>query len=473
MLELKNRIYNSKERKKEIRLYKYMELMKKFRLKTKSIIPFSFNEELLYSEEGYNQNINKEDDGKYLELNGRMHLLTVIDKEHIEDFYNGYNLLVKSNPCKSIMSCTILDDTSKDNILRFKNKINSGGWSNLGYISPNSKLLKDVIDYIHMFLFDLSDDYVGVSFTLKINDNLNKEINNFMINDIDYKYDYRIYYNGSKKRIGRSIKNKEIVRKEKLDDILLEIKMRTYDFLNSYINLFPIGDNSPITLDEYRTDYNLKEGSKFLRSYDFHIFSEKFISKDLNIIINSNEDDKFNQLFEKVDFYFELGNNNLINRSARLLINISKNKSNNMFDNDVFITMYKCMFSYYLNNELEYCIRSKRKILSDSFNKKVNNICDKYISINKNINIYSSILSTLKLEKFYDYSDKYINDILKHQGKRYEKLSKKNKELNNEFSNVIMSKSTKSSLKLSKISIIIALLSLLITMVFSILSYFK
>lgn len=44
MIEIKNRIYNSKERKKQIRFNKYMTLKKTIRLKLKNVIPLNENE---------------------------------------------------------------------------------------------------------------------------------------------------------------------------------------------------------------------------------------------------------------------------------------------------------------------------------------------------------------------------------------------------------------------------------------------
>ena len=256
MIEIKNRIYNSKERKKQIRFNKYMTLKKTIRLKLKNVIPLNENEKILYTDAyEFKDRIEKLDKGKYFAFNKRTHILSVIHKNEIDNFYYGFDSLVKKNPSKNAFSRIILDDRLKSSILSYKDKINSGGWINLGYISPKSSDLSNVVDYFHIFMFNLSDDYVGVSFVATLNEELNKELNTLMISNIPNETNYHKYYVGNKKYINKNSWNKNIIRKNKVDDILLEIKMRCYDFLNSYINLFPISNSSPITLDEYSTDY--------------------------------------------------------------------------------------------------------------------------------------------------------------------------------------------------------------------------
>ena len=169
MIEIKNKIYNSKERKKQIRFNKYMTLKKTIRLKFKNLISLNENEKILYTDEyEFKDKIEKIDKGKYFAFNKRIHILSVIHKNEIDNFYYGFDSLVKMNPSKNSFSRIILDDRLKNSILSYKNKINSGGWINLGYISPKSSNLLNVVDYFHIFMFNLSDDYIGVSFVAKM-----------------------------------------------------------------------------------------------------------------------------------------------------------------------------------------------------------------------------------------------------------------------------------------------------------------
>ena len=473
MIEIKNRIYNSKERKKQIRFNKYMTLKKTIRLKLKNVIPLNENEKILYTDAyEFKDRIEKLDKGKYFAFNKRTHILSVIHKNEIDNFYYGFDSLVKKNPSKNAFSRIILDDRLKSSILSYKDKINSGGWINLGYISPKSSDLSNVVDYFHIFMFNLSDDYVGVSFVATLNEELNKELNTLMISNIPNETNYHKYYVGNKKYINKNSWNKNIIRKNKVDDILLEIKMRCYDFLNSYINLFPISNSSPITLDEYSTDYEFKDNSYLLRCYDFYIFKEEQISKNLDIIVNYGQGKNFKQEFEKVDFYFECGYKNDNNRSARLLINIPKENDDNFFEDSTFLTIYKCILNFYFNIELEKYIVQKREILNNTFKSKKYSIYDNYINVNQMINIYNNILCSIDTDtEFDEYNDDKISRSLKYQNERYQYLIGKNREMDGEFSNILMAKSSKSSLNLSRISIILALLSLIVTMLFSILAY--
>lgn len=376
------------------------------------------------------------------------------------------------NPSKNSFSRIILDDRLKNSILSYKNKINSGGWINLGYISPKSSNLLNAVDYFHIFMFNLSDDYIGVSFVATLNECLNKKLNEIMISSIPNETNYHKYYVGNKKYINKNSWSKNIIRKNKVDDLLLEIKMRCYDFLNSYIYLFPINNSSPITLDEYSTNYELTDNSYLLRYFDFYIFKEEQISKNLDIIVNHGKGKNFKQTFEKVDFYFECGYKNDNNRSARLLISIPKENNDNFFEDSSLLAIYKCILNFYFNIELEKYIVKKREILNNTFKSKKYSIYDDYINVNKMINIYNSILCSIDTDtEFDEYNDDKISRSLKYQNERYQYLIDKNKELDREFSNILMAKSSKSSLNLSRISIILALLSLIVTMLFSILSY--
>lgn len=193
-----------------------------------------------------------------------------------------------------------------------------------------------------------------------------------MISEIEPEINYFKYYVGNKKYINKNNPNKNISRKEKLDDILLEIKMRCYDFLNLYFNLFPLNNKAPITFDEYATNYEFNsEKDYLLRCYDFYIFKDEQILKDIDIIINHN-DKEFSQTFEKVNFIYECGYKSDYNRSARFLFNLPLKNKDNFFDSSTFMQIYKIIFMFYYNIELENYIAQKRKILNIALKKQKN-----------------------------------------------------------------------------------------------------
>lgn len=473
MLEIKNKLYNSKERKMQKLFNKYIEIKKFFRLKLENFFPLSENEKILYTNRYDDKEKNeKTKSNKYLSFNKRIHILSVIPKNEIENFYYSFCNFVKKNPSKSVFSKIILDERQKKSILDYNNSINLGGWSNLGYITPKSKELENIVDYFHLFIFNLSDEYIVLDFTAILNEDFNHKLNKFMISEIKTEPNYCKYYVGNKKFISKTGLNKNIVRKEKLDDILLEIKMRCYDFLNSYFDLFPLNNKAPITFDEYATNYEFNsENDYLLRCYDFYIFKDEQVSKDMDIIIN-HHDKEFSQTFEKVNFIYECSYKSDYNRSARFLFNLPLKNKDNFFDESSFMQLYKVIFMFYYNIELENHVSRKRKILDTALKNRKTRIYDKYININQEINTYTSILNNIDIENnFEEYENNKIKSSLKYQKERYNKILKENQRLDTDFSNLLMAVSSKSSLKLSKISIWIAIISLIVTMIFSIFSY--
>lgn len=96
MLEIKNKLYNSKERKKQKLFNKYMETKKFFRLKTQKIFPLNENEKILYIDKYYDREKNeKPQSDKYIVFNKRIHILSVISKSELENFYYSFCNLVQ------------------------------------------------------------------------------------------------------------------------------------------------------------------------------------------------------------------------------------------------------------------------------------------------------------------------------------------------------------------------------------------
>mgnify|MGYP003373737208 FL=1 len=196
MIEIKNSLYNSKERKKQNKFNRYIQLKGKIRLKLKKFFPLSENEKIIYEHKYYEKEISKPLDGRYLEYNKRIHLLSVIPKSELNNFYLNYMNLVKKNPSKNSFSRRIVDDRVKNAILSFRNSY--GGWTVLNEITPQSTDLSNIVDYITMYMFNLSDDYVGISFIITLNSNFNIELNKAIIgilSSISIKYYNDLYVN--------------------------------------------------------------------------------------------------------------------------------------------------------------------------------------------------------------------------------------------------------------------------------------
>lgn len=404
MIEIKNSLYNSKERKKQNKFNRYIQLKGKIRLKLKKIFPLSENEKIIYEHKYYEKEISKPLDGRYLEYNKRIHLLSVIPKSELNNFYLNYMNLVKKNPSKNSFSRRIVDDRVKNAILSFRNSY--GKWTVLNEITPQSTDLSNIVDYITMYMFNLSDDYVGISFIITLNSNFNIELNKAIIGNVQNEINYIKMYVGNKKRISYSQPSKEIIRKNKIETILLEVKMRVYEFLRQYINLPILNGYAPICLEEYITNYKKGENDYFLRCYDFYSFSFDREYKEFPIIINTREE----QLFKNIDMYFECGYEKKINRSARILIEYNNEEKDNFFEYPDFIPIYMNIIYFYFNIEYDEILAKKRDILNLILKNKNEDIYSKYIEINKEISYYEGILSSISIKY---YNDLYVNKDMK------------------------------------------------------------
>lgn len=466
MIEIKNSLYNSKDRLKQNKFNKYIKLKRKIRLRLKKVFPLDENEKIIYEHKSHKRKISKPEKERYLEFNKRVHLLSVIPKNELNDFYLNYKELVKGNPSKSIFSKAIIDDRIKESILSFRSK--HSGWSLLNTITPQNSDLLNIVDYITMYMFDFSDDYVGISFIITLNNSFNVELNEEIIGDVENQINYIKMYIGNKKRISYNEVSKEEVRKNRVETILLEIKMRVYEFLKQYINLPELNNYAPICLDEYITNYQKEDNDYFLRSYDFYsfLFDEKY--EQLPIIINTQKD----QIFDNVNFNFECGYEKNTNRSARILIHYTNNEKDNFFEYPDFIPIYINIMCFYFNIEFKETLTKKRDILDSILKNKNKNVYSNYIGINREINYYEGILDSVSIEHYeHMYINKHIKSIFNYQRSRYKYLYNKNRKIDQEFNNYIATKSSKDSVHLAKVSIGIAIISLIITMFFSILSY--
>lgn len=468
MIEIKNKVYYSKERKKQIRFNKYIMFKKKIRLAFQKLLPLSDSEKNIYVDDNIFANDKAEtvEKEKFFEFNKRIHILSVIPKDKMDIFYDRYESMIRDNPAEGY-SGVILDANFKNLILSYKYKINSNGWINLGYISPKYDELNGVVEYIEMSMFDLSDDYVCLNFIVTIDKKLNNEINQLIISkDVPDEINYYKYKKHITKVYGR---DKNLLRKEKIKNILLEIKMRCYDFINLYIELFPINENMPITLDEYSTNYELNKNNNFFRCYDFQFIKEKNIIRNMSVTITKNNSDS-SQSFENVDIYWDYGytnyslDNSYFDRSGRILININENEKENSFSPHEFISIYRCILNFYLNFELEFYIANKREKLENGFKGKTFNIYSKYVDMNKKINTYKSILGSIIQNSYIDMdSDNALAKSLSYQNKRFLYLINKDKEINEEFSNILMAKSNEAAEDLAFISLVMAVASVILS----------
>lgn len=467
MLKVKNIISNSKENKEQRRFNSYMRCKEFIRLKLLKFKPLSNKEKYMYYPINRSRKSTSIDKGKYFAFNKRIHILSAVNKNDLSKFYNGYRSLAKEHPSKGFGG-TIISDQTKEMITFYSSTLQYAGTSNLGTISPTTKELLGIVDFIEIILFDLSDTYMGVSFVLTLNEEFNDEINQMIINEPSDEISYNKFRVGKKIHINKIYLNKDNLRSKKLDDILLEIKMRSYDFLSSYFNLLPIHHNSPITLDEYSTNYHISENNPFLRAYDFFLCKEH-VHHDFDIIVNLDENNTSKQKYVKTDFLFDCfySKSTHKNRKARIVYELPEEYKDNFVHLFDLITLYKVTFHFFLNYELNCFILEKNQLLYDTYKRNAR-IFKTYLKINKTINVYNDILSTLHTDNFNDsYHDTTLNKSLSYAQDSYKMLEKKDNSIDPVFSNLIMLKSNRLSILIAAISTFIALFSLIFSLFFN------
>lgn len=473
MIEIKNKLSNSKEKKKQIIFNKYMILKRKIRYKFIKFFPLTKKEKMIYKDiKSFHETPLKPDKGKYYVLNRRIHLLSVISKDELSNFCSGVENLFKNNPTKGIFRRTVIDDQLRERVLQYEGSSKNFGWSSLGFLTPKDENLKGIIDGMHILMFDYSSDYVGVSIELDFNENFTSQFNKQLIGNVEKEEAYYSYYVGEKNFISRNCKVEEILRKEKIDEILTEVKVRSYNFLSKYINLLPISDKSPISIDEYSTNYDYKEEkNQFLMYYDIYNYD---YSGMLEIVYEKYKP-QYEQEFKKETFCYNcMERKNDINRSAKLIIKTKEEYQDNFITQSDLVNFYIKTLQFYLTNELERLIAKERKMLSSLYSRKNKELYNNYNVISKEISRYKMLLDNISLDKYSDsYYDKELEKNLKYQINRKNRLFEKHNSIEKELSNSLTIKNFQSSTFLSKLSIWIAIVSIIITSIFSILTYYQ
>lgn len=464
MLEIKNKLSNSKEKKKQDFFNKYMNLKKKIRYKLIRYFPLTKKEEVMYKNISvFNHKARGLDKDKYFQLNKRIYLLSAISKNDLDDFYFGLVHLLKNNPSKNQLRQTSVTENLRKSIFDFQGTNNGCGWLKLGEITPHDEKLSEYVKSMDLFLFSFSDDYLGISVGIEFSTSFNKYYNDTLIGDVDNKMEsYRKYYIGNKIYVSPTFKSKNILRKELIDDILIEIKMRTYNFLTKYIKLLPLRNKAPISLDVYFTNYDYgNEENLFLRSYNLYDYRK---NGNVEVIYNSKEGQEF--VCEDIYYSYEEKINDL-NRSAIIVVKSEKYKSN-YISSESFLNYFVETMYFYFVNEFDRLIAEERKKLSIISNKKEKKLYKNYSYIIEMVSEYKMLLNNIEIDKYGEsYYDREMEKEFKYLNKRKNILIAKHDSIEKEFANVITIKNYQSSSRLARLSIGISLISFIAASVFS------
>lgn len=453
MLPITNHYYNNKNKKKRDKIdRKYLKIQSK-RLSEEDRKPLNDHEKYLYREE-INIPCTKIGDGFY-KFNKISHILVVVPKTDINGFYNSCVKVLIDNPINGFGS-TILDERTRQSILKIGERSNTSFWSRVCCITPKMEYIK----YVDISVFNVSTAFFGVCFDVIWDDIFQIEINNMLISDESYRQKYcQVLVNG-KKIITKMGNNNDCIRRRKCDDVLLEYKLRIYNYLNKYFKLPNCYKEMPLSLDEYVT--NLKIDDRFILSQGY--FSP-FIEKtkiDLSLLVDNSK-------YVNTTCYFDLSEENLFEsdykiKRSRLLIH-SEQDINYISSINSMASFYVVMIRMYKLEEYDSLLMKKQGVLNKSFGlfpKIIFGDYRKYLSIsNKTTSVKSIIMLNEDLqpnpfELKYTFYDKHMREW-------FLKLLKRENEMDQTINDVMSLRTNRFALYISLISLAAAIIAIIIS----------
>lgn len=231
-MEIKNKLLNTKEYKKGIKLNKKMKKKAK-KYENLDITKCSFLEQSLFSPLTSKDRTTKNGKNKFLKLNKIITLLYLFPKSDSKNLYNSFKSMFYENPMNRNIFSTMIDDRFEDFFKNYNNFHNSNSFGSIGHIEPKS--ISKYTNFINIIMFNFSSNYLGIAFECYLTNDILKEINNTITCEIDDNLEYKEYYIGSKKHIGRTQWNSDIIRNRKLNNYIIEIKCIINDFINHYL----------------------------------------------------------------------------------------------------------------------------------------------------------------------------------------------------------------------------------------------
>ena len=458
-MKIKNKYSKNRKLTKDRIFESYQMLRKKIRLKTCNIIPLSKNEELLYSnDEELKMKNTKIDKNRYFELNGQIYILDIYPKAKISNLYVELNELIKKNPVKEKITPFFSQKDLKSDIFNFTTADNKNRYSRCFYIVPHAKKLSKIVDSIFIIMFELSNDFIGICFGVYLSEEIKKEINNLIIADYDGEEEYIKYYSRNKTLVTKTLWNPDITRKKIINDYIIEIKTMIMDFMCKYISLNKKNTKPPISIDIYTTNYNLNENNRFLSSYDIFDFE----STNDRIPIGYSYSKKSDKSIDSQFIFYCEEDSREINRSAKLVIN-KTNKLQKMFIiPSKLINFFISVLYFYNINEFGRKISIIRDNLYKFYSEKESKIYREYENSIKEIQKYKMMFNNVKLSNKF-YNCKKLQEGFINQNKRYRELLENYEQLEISYNNKMLVSNYKSTSSLAKISIFVAIFSLIIT----------
>lgn len=460
-MEIKNKLINTKEYKNNLKLNKKMK-RKALKYKTKDINECTPLEQSLFFGHNSKDRTTKLEKHKFLQYNKHIILLYTFPKSEAEFISSCLTKLFYENPMKQNIFSTIIDNDYITRIKNFNNYENSQSFGNIGHIHP--KKIDKYVDYIQMTIFNFSKNYFGIAFECSLNENILTELNSLLICDIEDCSEYKKYYIGNKKQIGKTEWNPDIIRRKKLKNTIIEIKCRINEFLNSYLKFEKHITKVPISINILESNYDIVNRSPhFMMSHDIYGYTENH--KFENFSVWERSENKSDSSF-KTDICFDCSQSfEDIDRSSNIFIYTKDCKKELFFISESLINIYVLTIYFYKLCELEELITKERNDIFAIYNKKKHNkIYSSYNNFSKEILKIMTSLSNVSYGNSC-YINEYIKNSMAFQKKRYQEFICEIEEFKEFFSNKLSIENISETRKVSYISLLIAFLSLLIALI--------
>lgn len=457
-MEIKNSLLNTKKRKKQIKLNNKMK-KKAIKYENIDITKCSNKIQLLFGPKTFEEGTTKNEPKKFLKFNEHLTLLYVFPKSNVNLLCNNFKKMFYENPMKKNIFSTIVDEEFDKHFELYNNLNNRSSHGYIGHIKP--KNISDYVDYINLTIFNFSYNYFGVAFDCSINKKILEEINKIIDCDIEDNIEYRKYYIGNKKVLGRYNWNPDIIRENMLSENIIELKCIINDFINYYLAFEKKKKYAPISLNIYETNYEISDRvPSIMLSHNMNGYTIEHKFEDFNIWESfknkSDEHFKTNVCFESCHSYKS------IDRSTNIYI-YTKSENRNLFlDCDSLINIYILILHFYKNIEFEELITNKRNSIFTIYTKKLNKkIYISYQNFLKESLLYQTLLTDLVTTN-YCYTNDYLKSSSKYQNKISKNLIKEYKKLEKYYENKLSIENIMETRKVSYISLLIAIISIIV-----------
>lgn len=454
-IELTNKYYNNKQRKKHETFNAQMQKRKEKRLNEKESKPLSEKEKRLFEHTNPLKGLEIPCNGFY-KSNGNSHVLLTLTNTNINAFYNETLELCKKFPSDSALP-SLMDETLRQSILSMANP-SRFGVTNIACISPKDPNLSKYVKRVSISAFSLSFDSICVDFEIIYTSFFFNNLNRCLIGDFDNPTEYVKTMANGNEIVSISYPLKETKRANYVDDVLFEIKNRVFDFIKHNYSVFDSRDGFiPYSIDEYRTNLDCRD--RFIGCYGYIVFGDNTLLNLSNQTSQTTKNAKVLMDFRetiKHPFYS-------LNR-GRLLFFTDKDDFIYLEDMKDFVLMF------FLQNKALDLYRQTLKEKYNLFEKLgtgkyhfVSNAYKRYSKLCLKVSNHQIVLDFDKLTILpYINSSEYLTALFDYLKKEAATLNKRNGELDNKINNLLSSKNNSSSIIIALLAFLVSIISVLV-----------